>query len=153
MLNVKQYKTFIVNAILFIGLIVFTYFLYEQSKSSLNRTAIKIGEIFSNSNIWDPLQIWVYSTGFIWVSIGILEYLLHNSKFGTLPFLKTGLAAFAIIYLIYVGPIIFFVLVLLFNVSIMHITLVLSLISFLGVTFKKGEKLLCTIYNKIKDII
>lgn len=153
MLIVKQYKSLIVNAALIIVLIVATYLLYTMSKYSFVTTGTKIEKIFSNSNLSDPIIIWLCSSAFVIVFVCVLEIILPDRYFGVIASLKTGLATFGIIYVIYVGPIILFALLLLFNVSIIHITLLLSIISFLGVTFKKGKKLLCTIYNKIKDYI
>lgn len=153
MLIVKQYKSLIVNAALIIVLIVATYLLYTMSKYSFVTTATKIEKIFSNSNLSDPIIIWLCSSAFIIVFVCVLEIILPDRYFGVISSLKTGLATFGIIYVIYVGPIILFALLLLFNVSIIHITLLLSIISFLGVTFRKGKKLISIINSKVKDVI
>ena len=128
------------------------YILYKMSVYSVNNTVEMIKEKLINSNISDPIVIWINSTAFIVIVVALLLRILPDRYFGFISKFRSFLATFASLYLIYIGPIILLLLLLLFNASIMHITLVISVISFIGLTFKKGKKLYFKIYDKISGI-
>lgn len=128
------------------------YILYKMSAYSLNNTVQMIKKKLVNSNISDPIVIWINSTIFIVLVVALLLKVLPDRYSGFISKFRSFLATFASLYLIYIGPIILLLLLLLFNASIMHITLVISVISFIGLTFKKGKKLYFKIYDKVSEI-
>lgn len=132
--------------------IVVFYMLFKMSFYSYNNTIQIVEERFANSNIFDPIIIWISSTVFILISICILQLILPDRVFGLIPLFRRFITTLAVIYIIYIGPIILLLLLLLFNASIVHITLVISVISFIGLTFKKGKELYFKIYDKISGI-
>lgn len=132
--------------ILFLG----SYALYKMSAYSINNTLEMIGKRFVSSYIFDPLVIWGCSTAFIIVFVGVLQLTLPDVAFGFIARFRKFLATFAALYVIYIGPIILLLLLLLFNASFMDITLVLSVLSFIGMTMKKGKELYSKLYPKFE---
>ncbi|MCD8845204.1 hypothetical protein [Staphylococcus gallinarum] len=137
-------------SVLVLSIIYTLYILYKASLPSIDKTIQIIQERFNGSNILDPILIWVFSTMFIGLSVTALQLILPEREFGVISYLRRSSVTFAALYMIYIGPIVLFLLLLLFNASIVHITLVISVISFIGITFNKGKDLYIKMYNKIK---
>lgn len=149
----KHYKNLIVKSILVLVLLGITYKIYINILPSIGKTFEVFGERFSSSNILDPLIIWVNSTIFIYLFSLTLVLVLPERQFGLIAKIRSISVTLGTFYIIYIGPILLLLLLLLFNVSVIYITLVLSTLSFIGITFKKGGELYSRLYNTIKRIL
>lgn len=149
----KHYKNLIVKPLLVLVLLGITYKLYINILPSIGKTFEVFGERFSSSNILDPLIIWVNSTIFIYLFSLILVLVLPERQFGLIAKIRSFSVTLGAFFIIYIGPILLLLLLLLFNVSVIYITLVLSTLSFIGITFKKGGELYSRLYNTIKRIL
>lgn len=135
--------------ILVIVFIFVLFILYQNSLGSINNVIEVFKERFTHSRIKDPIVIWINSTIFIVLSVGILQLILPDRAFGFIQMFRSFITTIALLYTIYIGPIVLLLLLLLFNVSLLHITLIISVMSFIGITFKKGKELYIKMYNKI----
>lgn len=141
-----------VGLIILVIFILFALFmLYQNSLGSINNIIEVFKERFTHSRIKDPIVIWINSTIFIVLSVAILQLILPDKAFGFIPMFRSFITTIALLYTIYIGPIVLLLLLLLFNVSLLHITLIISVMSFIGITFKKGKELYIKMYNKISD--
>lgn len=116
--------------------------LYINITPSIGKTFEVIKERFSNSNILDPIKIWGCSTLFIGLFGLLLGLVLPERQFHLIAKIRRISVTIGILYVIYIGPVILLLLLLLFNVSVIYITLILSALSFIGITLKKVEGIL-----------
>ena len=102
MINVKEK---IENIFLVLISIPTFYILYKMSVYSVNNTVEMIKEKLVNSNISDPIVIWINSTAFIVIVVALLLRILPDRYFGFISKFRSFFSNFCSCYSIYIGPI------------------------------------------------
>lgn len=131
-----------------------------SENSLLNAWSLLISR-FNEESLIDPIIIYICTSSFLFLSSLIITLLLLSGvETKVKSKISNILITFSIVYIIYIGPIFLFLLLLLYNVSTLNIALILSILSFVNVSIQRGKEFAKTgaylaknIYNKLNDFI
>lgn len=146
---------------LIILLTITTTMIYKMSENSLLNAWSLLISRFNEESLIDPIIIYICTSSFLFLSSLIITLLLLSGvETKVKSKISNILITFSIVYIIYIGPIFLFLLLLLYNVSTLNIALILSILSFVNVSIQRGKEFAKTgtylaknIYNKLNDFI
>lgn len=148
-MNGKNIGKFLLIVLCISGLIWFTYSLLGINSQLFG----ELYEKFAKTNLINPLRFYILTVG-IGLSLAILISIAVVSLNSVvtdliLRVILTGVT----VYVIFVGPLIMISIMILLNVSFVHMTIVFAIMSFIGVCYKKMKNIAKSFYNYLKKYI
>lgn len=148
-MNGKNVGKFLLIVLCISGLIWFTYSLLGINSQLFG----ELYEKFAKTNLINPLRFYILTVG-IGLSLAILISIAVVSLNSVvtdliLRVILTGVT----VYVIFVGPLIMISIMILLNVSFVHMTIVFAIMSFIGVCYKKMKNIAKSFYNYLKKYI
>lgn len=148
-MNGKNVGKFLLIALCVLALSWFT-------SSLLGINSQLFGELydkFAKTNLINPFRFYILTVG-IGLSLAILISIAVVSLNSVvtdliLRVILTGVT----VYVIFVGPLIMISIMILLNVSFVHMTIVFAIMSFIGVCYKKMKNIAKSFYNYLKKYI
>lgn len=143
-----------VGKFLLIALCVLALSWFTSSLLGINSQLFgELYEKFAKTNLINPLRFYILTVG-IGLSLAILISIAVVSLNSVvtdliLRVILTGVT----VYVIFVGPLIMISIMILLNVSFVHMTIVFAIMSFIGVCYKKMKNIAKSFYNYLKKYI
>lgn len=102
---------------------------------------------FADTHIVEPIVLYIVSLMFIFFIAGIVLVVFIDAQTEIVKITLTIL----IVYTLFIGPLLMLALMILLNVPLEQLTIAFAVMSFIGVSFKKGKDFVIYIYNKLDD--
>lgn len=132
------------------------YMIYISGKAIYNTTLALIEYFqkrFGDTYIAEPIGLYIVSLMFVFfISLIIVIPFMEAQNLLLVEIAKITLTMLTV-YFLFVGPLLMLALMILLNVPLEQLTIVFAVMSFIGVSFKRGKDFVIYIYNKIDDLL
>ncbi|MDS3945691.1 hypothetical protein RJC23_11510 [Staphylococcus epidermidis] len=110
-------------------------------------------EKFKGTNFMIPVLAYVSSSAVVYCFTGVVTLLFinTNSEIGA-TIIKIMLTSVTV-YAIFIGPLIMLSVMIVMNIPIQQIAIVFTILSFIGISWKKFKSLIIKIYSKLNNYI
>ena len=132
------------------------YMLYVSGKAIYEVTLNLIEyfkEKFGDTYIAGPIGLYIVSLTFVFfISLIIVLPFMEAQNLLLVEIAKITLTMLTV-YTLFIGPLLMLALMILLNVPLEQLTIVFAVMSFIGVSFKRGKDFVMYIYSKIDDLL
>jgi hypothetical protein len=132
------------------------YMIYVSGKAIYEVTLNLIEyflEKFGDTYIAGPIGLYIVSLMFVFfVSLIIVLPFMEAQNLLLVEIAKITLTMLTV-YTLFIGPLLMLALMILLNVPLEQLTIVFAVMSFIGVSFKRGKDFVIYIYNKIDELL
>lgn len=137
--------------------ILFSIYMIYVSGKAIYETTLNLIEYFrekfGDTYIAEPIGLYIVSLMFVlFVSLIIVVPFMDAQNLLLVKIAKITLTMLTV-YFLFVGPLLMLALMILINVPLEQLTIVFAVMSFIGVSFKKGKDFVIYIYSKIDDVL
>lgn len=110
-------------------------------------------EKFGDTYIAEPIGLYIVSLMFVFFASLIIVLPFVESKNLLLVEIAKITLTILTVYTLFIGPLLMLALMILLNIPLEQLTIVFAVMSFIGVSFKKGKDFVIYIYNRINDVL
>ncbi|PNN29603.1 hypothetical protein AL503_002150 [Staphylococcus haemolyticus] len=104
---------------------------------------------FGDTYIVGPIGLYIVSVIFVFFITTIVVFVFIDAQ---IEVVKITITIFTV-YTLFIGPLLMLALMILLNVPLEQLTIAFAVMSFIGVSFKKGKDFVIYIYNKLNDVM
>lgn len=139
-----------------IFLLISIYMIYVSGKKIYEVTSDLMEYFqkkFGDTYIAEPIGLYIVSLIFVFfITTIIVVAFIDAQNLLLVNLVKTTLTILAV-YTIFIGPLLMLALMILLNVPLEQLTIVFAVMSFIGISFKRGKDFVMYIYSKIDDLL
>ena len=112
-----------------------------------------IREKFDDTYIAGPIGLYFFSLLFVFFVAGIITVALIDAQNLLLVEVVKITLTILTAYALFIGPLLMLAFMVLLNIPLEQLTIVFAVMSFIGVSFKRGKDFVMYIYSKIDDVL
>lgn len=112
-----------------------------------------IREKFDDTYIAGPIGLYFFSLLFVFFVVGIITVALIDAQNLLLVEVVKITLTILTAYALFIGPLLMLAFMVLLNIPLEQLTIVFAVMSFIGVSFKRGKDFVMYIYSKIDDVL
>lgn len=112
-----------------------------------------IREKLDDTYIAGPIGLYIISLIFVFLVAAIITITLIDAQNLLLVEVIKITLTILTAYALFIGPLLILALMILLNVPLEQLTIVFAVMSFIGVSFKRGKDFVIYVYNKIDEVL
>lgn len=139
-----------------IAILFSIYMIYVSGKAIYETTLILIEYFqkrFGDTYIAGPIGIYIVSSILVFFIAAIVVVVFINAQNPLLVKVVKITLTISTVYTLFIGPLLMLALMILLNIPLEQLTIVFAVMSFIGVSFKRGKDFVMYIYSKIDDVL
>lgn len=145
------------KTIIKIIVILFSIYMIYVSGKAIYEVTLNLIEYFqkrfADTHIAGPIGLYIVSLTFVFfISLIIVLPFMEAQNLLLVEIAKITLTMLTV-YTLFIGPLLMLALMILLNVPLEQLTIVFAVMSFIGISFKRGKDFVMYIYSKIDDLL